>query len=237
MSNKILFWIGGKQNVVNLINSKISTEVLIDSSRKDALHFSKISEKVILVNKKKINKIFSQFKEYKHQGFAAKISYNGNILLNDFFSTNEANIVALDNLQDIGNIGTIIRTCVAFNIRTILLNKSKLNLNLSLLFKNSAGTFAKIKIIYVSNISKALIEFKKNKFQIVGFSSKTESDLAKHKWFPKNVIIFGSEDKGMERSTINELDKQLLIKLQNDTESLNVAQACSIALYDLNLKI
>ena len=57
MSNKILFWIGGKQNVVNLINSKISTEVLIDSSRKDALHFSKISEKVILVNKKKINKI------------------------------------------------------------------------------------------------------------------------------------------------------------------------------------
>ena len=228
------FWLGGKQNVISNLNNGLVIDVMIDKQRKDSKKYQ--SKKIRYVNSKEINKVFNNSNDYKHQGFAAKIIYKGIINLDDFFKSGENNLIFLDDLHDIGNIGTIIRTCVSFDIKTIILNKNKLNFNLSLLFKNSAGSFPKVKLIYVSNINKYLKLFSNNNFKIIGLDSNSKNKLSDHAWDEKNLLLFGSEDKGIKKNLLFNCTKKISIKTTNNIESLNVAQACSITLYDLRTR-
>ena len=227
------FWIGGKQNVISVLNENICLEVLIDEKRKDIKNY-KIFNKVKFVSKKLIDKKFFNLPGYNHQGFAAYIKYENIYEINEFFKLKKnTDIIALDDLQDIGNYGTIIRSCVAFGINTILLNKNKLTKKLPIIFKNSAGSFKDINIIYTSNIFNEIIKFQKNNFSVISLDTKTNNSLKKFKWSDKNLIILGSEDKGIKKNILKKSDYIIKIEIEKNSESLNVAQAASICMYDL----
>lgn len=230
------FWIGGKQNINSVIDQSICKEVLIDQNRKD-LDKYKNKKKIKFVSKKIIDKKFFEFKNYNHQGFAALINYNKIISIEEFFNikSNE-NILAIDTVQDIGNFGTIIRSCVAFGISTILINHNNFTKKLSLIFKNSAGSFKDINIIYTSNIFNELKKFNKNNYTITSLDSQGKSIMSNFNWSEKNLIIIGSEEKGIKKNILKKSEFVVKINTTNKTESLNVAQACSIAMYDLYSK-
>ena len=227
------FWIGGKQNILSNLKANIFDRILIDKKRKDnhLLHNFKNAK---FVDRREIEKIFFNYPNYNHQGFAALVSYNGLLTLNEFFlRKRDFNILALDNLEDIGNIGTIIRSCLAFGVNTVLLEKNKLTQNLTLIFKNTAGTFSKINLIYTSNIFNELRKFKTNNYNIVSLDKKSKINLAKFNWEEKNLIILGSEKKGIRKNILKKSDHIVKIETCDGVESLNAAQACSVCLYAL----
>lgn len=234
--NNDKFWIGGRQNVLSVLNEKICLEILIDEKRKDANKY-KMYKKVKLVSKKNIDMKFSTLPSYSHQGFAALINQDKIKKIEDCFKNEiNLNILAIDDVQDIGNYGTIIRSCVAFGINTILLKKNNLTKKLSLIFKNSAGAFKHINIIYTSNIFNEIKKFKNNDYMIVSLDAKSDTSISSFKWYKKNLIIIGSEDKGIKKNILKKSDFIIKIDTNKNLESLNVAQATSICLYDLSLK-
>ena len=142
----------------------------------------------------------------------------------------EGKILVLDSVQDPGNIGTIIRSSVAFNVDTIVINEKCADIYSDKVIRASQG------MIFSSNIIKEnLKEFikkvkKTHKIYVTKVDGgKPLKDIEKLKNF---VIIMGSEGSGVSKELLNTADEYLYIPMNKKCESLNVAVATSIILYN-----
>ena len=141
-------------------------------------------------------------------------------------------LVILDDIQDPGNLGTIIRSSVAFNIDTIVLSNNSVDLYNDKVIRASQGMIFKINIIrkdvipFISNI--------KNDYHIYGTKVNGGNSLKKIEKQKKFAIIMGNEGKGMSSDLDNLCDEFIYIDMNKECESLNVGVATSIILYELD---
>lgn len=143
-------------------------------------------------------------------------------------------ILILDEIQDPGNLGTIIRSAVAFNIDTIVLSENTVDLYNPKVLRATQGMFFHVNI--VSCIAREVIALLNNlEIPVYGTSvlngvdARTLSDFEKEKF----ALIVGNEGNGVRNSILDMCDKNLYIPMNNNVESLNVAIAASILLYEL----
>lgn len=144
-------------------------------------------------------------------------------------------ILLLDEIQDPGNLGTIIRSAVAFNISTIILTNNSVDLYNPKVLRSTQGMFTHINIINMNAYS-AIQQLKNKNFTIYGTNVNNGIDVRQlsNKYKNKFCLIMGNEGNGV-KSNIQELcDKNLYIKMNSNVESLNVGVACSILLYELD---
>ena len=142
-------------------------------------------------------------------------------------------ILILDDIQDPGNLGTIIRSCVAFNVDTILLSNNSVDLYNSKVIRGAQGMNFYINIIRC-DLVKMIKILKDNNFKIFGTSVKSGNDLKSIKNIEKYAIIMGNEGAGVNRNILSLCDENIYIKMNEKCESLNVAVATSIILYELS---
>lgn len=142
-------------------------------------------------------------------------------------------IIALDNIQDPGNLGTIIRSAVAFSIDTIILNESSVDLYNDKVIRASEGMIFNINVIK-TNLKEKIIELKNDDYKIVGTSVKNNNLLSSFVSPEKYVIILGNEGNGISQEINDLCDDFIYIKMSELTESLNVGVAASIIMYELN---
>lgn len=142
-------------------------------------------------------------------------------------------VLALDAIQDPGNLGTIIRSAVAFNVDTIILGKGTVDVYNSKVVRASQGMLFHINIVEL-DLENDLINFKKNNYQIIGTKvthGKSLKDIEKTEKF---VIIMGNEGNGMSEAVAELCDSFIYIDMNEACESLNVGVATSIILYELD---
>ncbi len=143
-------------------------------------------------------------------------------------------ILLLDEVQDPGNLGTIIRSSVAFGIDTIVLSENTVDLYNPKVLRATQGMYCHIPIV-TRNSKEALVELKSKGYTLFGTNVVHGVDV---KTLEKNekkkfCLVVGNEGAGV-RPEIQELcDKNLYISMKNNVESLNVGVACSILLYEL----
>jgi 23S rRNA (guanosine2251-2'-O)-methyltransferase len=87
-----------------------------------------------------------------------------------------------------------------------------------------------IDIIPVTNINNAIEILKKNNFWIYGMDANASTDIRSITFEPKIAFVFGSETNGIKKLVQKNCDKILKIKIKDETESLNISNAVSIAL-------
>lgn len=142
-------------------------------------------------------------------------------------------ILVLDNIQDPGNLGTIIRSAVAFNIDTIILNKKGVDLYNSKVLRSTQGMIFNINIV-IEDLTKIIKELKTKNYKII--TTKVDGGkLIKH--LEKNekfAIIIGNEGQGVSQELQNLSDEYIYIPMNEKCESLNAAVATSIILYELS---
>lgn len=142
-------------------------------------------------------------------------------------------ILILNDIQDPGNLGTIIRSAVAFNIDTIILSKNTVDLYNPKVIRATQGL-----IFHINIIEKDLKEFvpylKENNYKIYGTKVTDGKSLKNIYKCEKFAIIVGNEGNGLNQEMINLTDEFIYIKMNNNCESLNVAVATSIILYELD---
>lgn len=143
-------------------------------------------------------------------------------------------ILLLEEIQDPGNLGTIIRSSLAFNIDTIILTEGSVDLYNPKVLRATQGMIFHINIIFM-NKSDVINYMKNNNIPIYGTSvvDGVDVSLLNDEEKSKFCLVMGNEGKGLSNEIFNTCQKKLYIKMNDRVESLNVGVACSILLYEL----
>lgn len=142
----------------------------------------------------------------------------------------EGNVVALDNIKDPGNLGTIIRSAVAFNYDTILLSEECVDVYNSKVVRATEGMLFNVNIV-TCDLFSTLLKLKESGYKIYGTDVVNGESPAYE--INKHVLIIGSEARGMSNSIREICDKNLYIKMNDKCESLNAGVSASILMYEL----
>ncbi len=142
-------------------------------------------------------------------------------------------VVILDNIQDPGNLGTIIRSAVAFNVDTIILSKDTVDVYNEKVLRASQGLIFYINIV-VDDIIASINTLKQSGFTIIGTKVAGGESLAHISHDSKLAIIMGNEGNGISDRVSSLCDKFIYINMNKKCESLNVGVATSIILYELD---
>jgi len=138
--------------------------------------------------------------------------------------------IALDNLQDPGNLGTIIRTADWFGIKNIVCSDNTVDCYNPKVVQATMGSLCNVNIHYV-DLNSFLQNCKTQHFKIYG-TIMNGSDLKKVKIEKGSVLLFGNEANGVTENNIKLMDEGITIKKHLNTfaESLNVATSVAIIL-------
>lgn len=149
----------------------------------------------------------------------------------------KGDVVILDDIQDPGNVGTIIRTMIATGFYNLVLTKGSVDVyNPKTVRATMSGIF-KLNIIYETpeNIVKFL---KENNYLIISTALHEDSvSYEKIKLKEKNAFVFGHEGGGVSEYMINNSDIKAIIPIYGNIESLNVSVATGVFLYKMKEKI
>ena len=142
-------------------------------------------------------------------------------------------ILILDNIQDPGNLGTIIRSSVAFNFNTIILSNDTVDLYNSKVIRASQGMIFKLNIIK-DELKEIISNLKEKDYYILATKVNDGKNIKTLEKRKKICIIMGNEGNGVSEDILSLADEFINIEMNNNCESLNVAVATSILLYELN---
>ena len=189
---------------------------------------------------KKVNVFFKSKKELDnlcgrdetaHQGLVAEVEQLEEITLKEFVNDNKnknLNIIALDEVTDPRNIGSIIRSAVAFEIDGLIVKERSFPVKSKLLYKSASGGVEHIRIFRVSNINTTLRFLKTKDFWVSAFDADASKDFTENKWGGKNILLFGSEGFGIRRKLLENSDFRFKVKMNRKIESLNISNTVSI---------
>lgn len=142
-------------------------------------------------------------------------------------------VIILEDIQDPGNLGTIIRSAVAFNIDTIILSKKSVDLYNDKVVRATQGMLFKVNIIVRDTID-IINTLKKDNYYIYGTKVDGGKSLKTIEKRNKFAIIMGNEGAGMSDEAGKLCDAYIYIDINKNCESLNVGVATSIILYELD---
>ena len=243
---KSTFYIVGKHAVMEALRNpkRRVVRVFLTEDSKKKLHKESPNLnllkniKIFFKSKKELDK-HCQNEGISHQGFVAEVEPLENLSIKDFIESNndkkKINLVALDNVTDPRNIGSIIRSATSFNIDGIIVKERSYPRESKLMYKSASGCIELINVFEVSNISSTLKFLKSKNFWVSSFDNDAKDDFTKHDWNGKNVLLFGSEGYGLSYQLKKNSDFLFRIKINSKVESLNIANSASIVFHYINL--
>ncbi len=140
-------------------------------------------------------------------------------------------IVILDNVQDPGNIGTILRTIDSIGLTQVITSKNSGDVYNPKVVRSTMGAILRVNVIESPNLLETLKELKKHKFEIVATSLQTQNTIYDID-YKKKAIIIGNEANGVSKEVLELADKKVKIPMLGKTESLNAAVATGIITYE-----
>ena len=240
---KTTFLIVGKHTVLEALKNpkrKIERVFLTEDAQKKLNRenqnlnlFKKIN--VFFKSKKELDNLCGR-DETAHQGLVAEVEQLEEITLKEFVINNEntnINLIALNEVTDPRNLGAIIRSAVAFKIDGIIVKERSYPSKSKLLYKSASGGTEHIKIFQVSNLNTSLKFLKTKDFWVSAFDNKANKDFTKNNWKGKNVLLFGSEGFGIKPKILENSDFKFKVNINNNIESLNIANTVSIVCHHI----
>lgn len=152
--------------------------------------------------------------------------YNKNIL------KNTKKVLLLENIKDSGNLGTIVRSAVAFGADAIVLYGESVDIYNPKCVRSTVGNLWKIPIFHLSDF-KELEELFRN-YERIATLPRSKNLLKEYKIKKvQTLVLFGSEASGLTEKLINFSTNSLKIEMAKTVESLNLATSVSVILYEL----
>lgn len=179
----------------------------------------------IIVNEKIIEKISSTKNPQNIIGICEIVSNN----------TIKGNkILLLDNINDPGNMGTLIRSSLGFDIDTIIVSEDCVDIYNEKVVRSTQGAIFHSNIVISDDLHNSIIQLKKENIKIIGTSLESKIDIKNIENIDKYAILLGNEANGVKKELLELTDINVIIKMNSKLESLNVSVAGSIMMYYLN---
>ena len=210
---------GGKI-IDELLESKLEVVNIFSSSEKYNIsdYYIPISSSQLkqISNLKTPNKVLGLFKIPK----SSEIDFN-------------SNIIALEEINDPGNLGTIIRLCDWFGIKNIICSSNSVDCFNPKVVQASMGSICRVNISYMD--FQKLLDGKNYNTVAADLEGQNLRDFN----FSENqIIFFGSESNGLSKKLSSQIDHKITIQRYNDNvESLNLATSVGIILSELKSQI
>jgi TrmH family RNA methyltransferase len=212
-----------------LENAKIKMVVVCDGClnsdpiRNDLL-YKLAKEKVIYVSEN----IFKVLTDVTNpQGILAVIEKNKSKEI-DF---SQDLFLILDNIQDPGNMGTILRTADSVALTQIIVPKGNADCYNPKVVRSTMGAIFRVNVIEVEDLKKTIKELQKHKIQVLATDLNTDYSIYDVN-YKKSAIVIGNEGNGVSKEILNLANKRIKIPMKGKTESLNAAVATGIILYN-----
>ena len=227
-------------------------QIKFDKEHISVVHLFKDNKK--LINELKSNNIkvkihhdkkwFNQFdKNLNHQFVVTEVQTknkveNLELFLEAIKNKTKSIILIIDSIQDPHNFGSILRTCDAFGVDAVIYkNDNQVQIN-DFVSKTSMGAINTLNIFKVINLSRTIELLKKYDYWIyasmLNRKAKSNDDVD---YSDKSVIIVGNEQSGINKLTAKNSDQLIMINMYGKLQSLNVAVATGILLYEARNKI
>ena len=242
---KTSFLIAGRHAVTEALknpNRKVLKLFLTEDSKKKLNKDNENQNLLKNINlfyktKKELDRLCSK-DQISHQGLIAEIEHFEAKNLKDYINSIEKNkditLVALEEVTDPRNIGSIVRSAASFNIDGIIIKERIFPSESKLLYKSASGCMEHIHIFEVSNINTTLKYLKTKNFWISGFDKDGKKDFSENDWNGNHVLLFGSEGYGLKYQTLKNSDFLLKIKINNKIESLNISNSAAVVFHFIN---
>jgi len=140
-------------------------------------------------------------------------------------------VLVLDQVTDPHNVGAILRTACALGAAAVITTERHSPAESGVLAKAASGALDLVPFIHVRNLGDAIETLKREGFQVVGLDSEGEAPLARTPMRAPLALVLGSEGKGLRQKTRGLCDVLARIELPGPIKSLNVSNACALALY------
>lgn len=141
-------------------------------------------------------------------------------------------VLILEDIQDPGNLGTIIRSSVAFGVDTIVVSTNTVDMYNDKVLRSSEGMIFHIDIVKM-DVNECIDKLHAEGYEIYGTKVDGGTDLREITVGDKYAVVMGNEGAGVSEFTLDKCDKYIYIPMNSDCESLNVGVATSIILYEL----
>ena len=233
-------YVFGRNNVFELLKEgkrSVSKIVLMKNMKEN----SKIDQILDIARAKGIvfqfqpKEKFAQFSEYSHQGVVAYVSPVKYIELDDFLEKEKKykKVIVTDGVEDPHNFGSIIRTAVCAGYDAIIFPSRRNATVNATVEKSSAGAVNHIDLIMVNSLSSAIDKLKDNDFWVIATDMDAKDNYYDIDYCDMNfAIVMGSEKEGISSTILKKADFKIKIPILNDFDSLNVANAASIVIYE-----
>lgn len=224
------------------------------SNRLKALYTKVVFPEVSDIKKNNIpvyfgnNKIFHIFNNVNHQNVIGVVESKERLFsedLQEFLDVSNSSlsnlskkkiILILDEIQDAGNFGSIMRTCYGLGIKNLIFKKdNQVQINETVM-KTSMGSYEQLNLLRVTNLSNTIEKLKEDGYWIVASSlNNNPIDISKEKLtFDKIAIIFGNENNGVSPNLLKKSDAIIKIPMEeNSVQSFNVSVSVGIILFYL----
>ena len=244
---KTTFLIVGKHAVIEALKNprrKIERIFLTEDAKKNinrenqSLNLLKKAH-VFYKSKKELDNLCGR-DEGAHQGLIAEVEQLEQITLKEFVVENEKeniNFLALEEVSDPRNIGSIIRSAASLGIDGIIVKERSFPSKSKLMYRSASGGTEHIAIFKVSNVNTSLKYLKTKGFWVSAFDASAKKDFTENKWKGKNVLLFGSEGFGLRTKTLMHSDFQFKVNISKNMESLNISNTVSIVCHYIKNQI
>ena len=223
-----------------LLNTKrVHLELHItENNHEFANNYKSKIKKITILDHREFKKLYGG--EKASQGIVLKTNDFDRPTLQQFMKNENADdksvLLALDQITDPQNIGSIMRSCALFNCKGIIVAKDNAPDLTPSLYKAASGAAEIVNYFRVTNLKRSISELKKYGYWAYGFDSSNSRNSENINFAKKSILVFGSEGKGMRDLVKKECDEIIKIKIKQNShyqiDSLNVSNAASIALYE-----
>ncbi len=165
-----------------------------------------------------------------HQGMMAVIDRPSFITFDEICG----NVVVLNGLTSPENVGSIVRSCAAFNINTLIIDEKTCSPFIRRCIRVSTGNLFNINVYKSTNLKEDLLTLKKTGYTILTTANADDAiSLHEFTFTKKSAVVIGNEGYGVNEEIFELSDKILKIDIDEEVTSLNAAIATSIVLYQM----
>ena len=152
--------------------------------------------------------------------------------LEDILEAEDAHLLVLDNLQDPGNLGTILRTAEGAGVTGIIISKESVDIYNPKVIRSTMGSIYRVPFVYVEDLKEAIEKVKAHGIFTYAAHLDGKNSYDKEDYTKKTAFLIGNEGNGLRKEIADLADTWIRIPMQGQVESLNAAIATSVLMFE-----
>ena len=179
------------------------------------------------------DKVFSHVSDTKTPQGILCVMRQKNTKLEEIFAQKPEHLMILDNLQDPGNLGTIVRTAEGAGVSGIILSKDCVDIYNPKTIRPTMGSIYRMPFLYVEDLENTIEEVKKQNIKVYAAHLQGKNNYDEENYKTGCAFLIGNEGNGLRDEIAKKADIWVKIKMHGEVESLNAAIASSILMLEV----